>query len=481
MSRAERRHFNLCINTLKRAARTGQELGVQDKAQIRIGWQEAVEIQNHRLILRFVWAGWSVLQSLGSWEQAVQWLQQGLDSAAKLSDRHMQGSLWDNLGAVYRDQHAGEKARHAYEQALSIFEELDDHECQPKALNGLGLMAQDSNQSVEAIKFYERALELFKEVPDVDGQASVLNNMGEVYFQAGQFEQARSLYLEVLALWRSVDDPVRIGLGLCNLGAVERFRLDSLPKSQQGALFDEIESYFQEALRLFRQTNELYFQAVVLTNLSELYHYANKIKDDLKMLEYANEALAIYDKQINQPLLAATVVANLGSFYGSQGDQIKALSYDTQALERYERLNQRPEMATLYNNIAFRYESREELGEALIHYEKALVLYEELGQLRGQAQALEKISRLYLLQRNFEAALTQGEIALALYERIKDKPGLARTLNNLGLAKAYVGQLEQARAHYYLALTLANELEDEVLRENLIQNMARHELPLPVG
>jgi tetratricopeptide (TPR) repeat protein len=474
--KARERHAKHFLQVLENCQAEHLIPGNEEMEQVRRAWNWVLGKGDFQeATLAFVWAGWPLLEQQARWTEAVEWLKEGIAAAEILEEKHDKGALWSNLGAVYRSLGERKTAWECYQKALSIFKEINDQECQPKVLNGLGLLAQAENRSEEALGYYNEALELFTVVNDLDGQASILNNIGEIYQQHKQFEKALPLYEKCLQLRRDQNEPTGIALALCNLAVIQRLRFDSTPTRQRPAMLEQVGQLYQEALGLFKQTGELYFQAVVLTNLSELYQHFTG--EDRKVVEYAGLALKLYD-EIEEPVHAATVLANLGTYYGASGDQTKALTYDWQALERYRRLEQPLEVATLYLNIAYRHQMLWELDEALLYNRQALAIYRELKYPIGQAQALEKLGWVYLLQHKFVEARHFLNPALQIYRSEGSLIGEARTLNQIALSHAYVDDKEQALLFYKQALELADQLGDEAFRDTIVKNMSRHNLSL---
>jgi tetratricopeptide (TPR) repeat protein len=158
-------------------------------------------------------------------------------------------------------------------------------------------------------------------------------------------------------------------------------------------------------------------------------------EDDLPMAHVAfGQALECANKSQNA-LLSATISLNLGTVLHLQG----------------------------------------ELDEALKLYHQALEFHERIGAKRGVALASNKLGDLYWRggEGEWDQALTHWQRALRLYDAIGDQRGLATTLRNLGEAQMLRGAFDEAGPLLRRARGLANELDDEEIRNGVDRDLTR--------
>jgi tetratricopeptide (TPR) repeat protein len=135
----------------------------------------------------------------------------------------------------------------------------------------------------------------------------------------------------------------------------------------------------------------------------------------------------------NDALLSATISLNLGTVLHLQGDHAEALRLTHQSLEFHERIGAKRGVALASNNLGELYWRAGESDQALGHWQRSLRLYDEIG----------------------------------------DQRGVATLLGNLAEAQLQRGQLEAAEPLLRRASTLANELDDDEIRDAVSRMLTR--------
>jgi tetratricopeptide (TPR) repeat protein len=115
------------------------------------------------------------------------------------------------------------------------------------------------------------------------------------------------------------------------------------------------------------------------------------------------------------------------------------------------------------------------VDEALKLYHQALDFHERIGAKRGVALASNNLGDLYWRggAGDVDQALSHWRRSMRLYDEIGDQRGLATTLRNLGEAHMQRGAFDEAEPMLRRARALANELEDEEIRDAVDNELVR--------
>lgn len=147
-----------------------------------------------------------VYRVIGQNEQALTYLEQGLDICQKIGDRAGTGRALTYLGRVHNPLGNKNKARGYYKQALSVLKELGDRAGEAMVVNNLGWIYFDLGQMSRALVCYEEGLKIYQEAGDRKGEAPTLYSIGNVYFELGQIERALDYFMQSLSISREVAD-----------------------------------------------------------------------------------------------------------------------------------------------------------------------------------------------------------------------------------------------------------------------------------
>jgi tetratricopeptide (TPR) repeat protein len=131
--------------------------------------------------------------------------------------------------------------------------------------------------------------------------------------------------------------------------------------------------------------------------------------------------------------------------------------------------------ATVSFNLGCVLHLQEQRAEAYERYRQSLEFYERIGAKRGIALASNNLGDLCWQggEGDWEEAGTYWQRAQKLYDEIGDQRGLAIALRNLGEAQVRLGLLDVAEPLLRQARGLANELEDDEIRDGVDHALAR--------
>ncbi|HKR59133.1 MAG TPA: tetratricopeptide repeat protein, partial [Pyrinomonadaceae bacterium] len=223
------------------------------------------------------------------------------------------------------------------------------------------------------------------------------------------------------------------------------------PKSAAEALVA-----YEEALGLWRQLNEPYWQGLSLANMAQIYGFLGALE---KALEYYNQALSLQKAATDNRGAAATLDA-LGEIYFQQGEKPKALDYFNQALTlRRVAGDIRGEGLTLVG-LGRVYSSIGETKKALDFFNQALALLKTTDDRGAEAVALGNIGKIYFHVGDLQKALELYNRALEIFVAVRNRSAEAKILIDIGSVYNDLGDKEKALDLFSKGLTSFRALGD---------------------
>ncbi|MHA2254071.1 MAG: tetratricopeptide repeat protein, partial [Candidatus Kariarchaeaceae archaeon] len=146
-----------------------------------------------------------------------------------------------------------------------------------------------------------------------------------------------------------------------------------------------------------------------------------------KALEKYKHCLAIR-QQIQDPILIAGSLNNLGLVYRQKGDLLQALEYYQNALEIFKKHNKKQTVASIHNNIGVVYRLQGNLDQALEYYQKSLQIFEEIGKADSIASRYENIGVVYYQKNELNLAQSNLKKAFNIIESIGNDINISHTL-----------------------------------------------------
>jgi predicted ATPase len=286
-------------------------------------------------------------------------------------------------------------------QALELANELGDISSQAKLHWGLMLNYLFSNRLPEAVEHCEPTVALARQINDPDQLAFTLNDAGRVYQGSGAFEKSFAAFNEANDLWTKLGNQVMLA---DNLGA------SSLANYMAGE-YDKALSFSEQAWEISRKTDNHWGQSY--SRVAQTYVYFDRGLLDFT-IQFANECIDTGEKGglVASLVLIPVELAWLYGLYGetSQGIELaeKALAYAAEKMPDWK--------------------------------SPALAVLSRLHILTGNVGAAEKIISSEELK----------PILAVIYPRY------------LTMIKLVFIELELARKNYQTALSLSDELLEEL-------------------
>jgi adenylate cyclase len=179
------------------------------------------------------------------------------------------------------------------------------------------------------------------------------------------------------------------------------------------------------------------------------------------------EAIALLITVPEAPLDRAAAYRAVGIAAAREEDLPVAGEAFGRALEAAQAAQDALLSATISLNLGTVLHLQGHTDEALERYDQALEFYERIGAKRGIALASNNLGDLHWRggETNWDQASAHWQRARRLYEEIGDQRGLALALLNLGEAQVRMGMFDAAEPGLRHARKLADELEDQEIRE----------------
>ncbi|HYG51901.1 MAG TPA: tetratricopeptide repeat protein [Flavobacteriales bacterium] len=208
---------------------------------------------------------------------AVEYGEQALALAKKLSDLYGQAIIQQNLGNAYLSTSQFDIARLCYNKSLELARKLKDKLLQSDALNGLGSFYDGLSQYDKAIKCYLKSIKLAEEAGDSIGVAYTLVNVGVVYSNIEQRDQALIYYTESLNLLKLLNDKFGLGSVYGNIGNAYK------DQKQYGEALKNLEL----SVKYLEETGSPAEVAVTLTSIAEVYFFQENYIKAMEVIDQA--------------------------------------------------------------------------------------------------------------------------------------------------------------------------------------------------
>ena len=143
-----------------------------------------------------------------------------LNTFEELKNLDGQYDCLKNLGIIYENQSAYDKALECYQRSLVIVMKINDTLKLAKSLGNIGNLYETVHNYPKALEYSRKALQLTEKLKNISGRATCLGNIGVVYADMKQYDSALSFYNQALKLFEDVADNAGIAINLGNIGDI---------------------------------------------------------------------------------------------------------------------------------------------------------------------------------------------------------------------------------------------------------------------
>lgn len=196
--------------------------------------------------------------------KALSYTREALHLATEINDQRGMAASYNNLGIVYRNQGAFDKALEYYIISLKTYETLQNKEGIASTKNNISTIYSIKKDYAQAMKYLEESYNLFVELKDEDRIVGSMNNLGNLHSEINELDNAARYFTEASEL--SKKSGTKFADPLLNLGNVY-FR--------QGN-FQRAVGHYEEALVIERETNDRLGALNAIANLGITYAKAKQ-------------------------------------------------------------------------------------------------------------------------------------------------------------------------------------------------------------
>jgi predicted ATPase/class 3 adenylate cyclase len=387
------------------------------------------------------------------------------EQAERLAHHALRGEVWEKA-LVYCRQ-AGTKAaeRSAYREAVASFEQgLEALKHLPESRDTIEQaidLRLDLRRSLWPLGRFEEVLEYLREAEALAGTLDDQQRLGWV-----------SVYMAPYFL-RATDSPDQAAefgrRALAIAATVGDFGLQVVANFYTGLAYCFALGDYRQAIELFRRNveslkgdliHERFGQPYLLSVASCAFLAMNhaELGDFAEGIAWGEEGIRIAEA-VNLPYSLLDAYAKVGNLYLSKGDLHSAISLLERSLVICQTRNFRTMFSLVASPLGYGYALSDRISEALPLLEQAVEQAFILSRVEYPLRVAH-LSEVYLLAGRVEEAMEQATRALDLTRQRKQRGQEAYALRLFGEIHAHRDppEVEQAEAHYRLALALAEEL-----------------------
>ncbi|MFN2195917.1 MAG: tetratricopeptide repeat protein [Anaerolineales bacterium] len=196
----------------------------------------------------------------------------------------------------------------------------------------------------------------------------------------------------------------------------------------------------QEALQMFEQSGQEWFQAMIRLHLGN----AELARGNFAQAVAYMDTTLTQGKRVGDNWVVASAVNNLGELARYQGDYERAKDYYQQSQALFEQVGSLPDVAREMHSLGYVALAQGDVQQARKNFSTALELHQKLGVQRGVLECLAGLSGVHLLEGQPELAVQLISAVQAKFEELSAGiwPADKREMENT-LAAAR-GQLDEA-------------------------------------
>jgi predicted ATPase len=292
--------------------------------------------------------------------------------------------------------------------------------------------------------------ERWRAAGDVEKELPYTSQAGDFALQISAFEDAiehfeRSLVLlDLLPETTSVEiDAIRAALQL-KLGETRKYLSD----------YPEAQTHLEEALALYRTSNDQDGMARTLAELADLLILWG---DYTRAAQVCDEALQLY-RDLDDSFGVSRVLDRMGMTQFQQGHYDEATRLSSESLELSRSIQDTKGIARAVTTLGVTAFAQGKYADAMQYFNETLTLGRLSGERRKAALALMNLGSAAGSQGDYEAASQYFEEALSIFRVIGERRGVAMTLDNLGVMADLLKDYPTAHSYFEESLEIGRAI-----------------------
>lgn len=305
-----------------------------DKAEKRqaIGYMENVRgllhLTGNRYMETYMLIGIGFASvDLGETQKALAYFNQALPLARQTGNRDGEAYVLTHIGGLYASQGDAQKALTYFNQALPLFRAVKDAVGERYALGGLIALYRYLGDTQQQLTYLDRELALANTLDSGSNgsmKANALMHIGEVYLDTHELPKAFDYLNQALQVAKQHGGGPR---------SYEAFVLDDLGDAYRAARqLAQAQTYYTQALALFRARGDRRYEAGTLTALGLTYDAQGEPQQAVAQL---NQSLGI-QREVQSRTGEAHTLAGLMSAWSDLRQPRLAIFYGKQAVNIHQ-------------------------------------------------------------------------------------------------------------------------------------------------
>lgn len=310
---------------------------------------------------------------MGFLDGALKYYTRSLSIYKKKENKDACGSLYNNIGVVYKEKGEYEKAISFYLDSLKIKEASGDLKAVANTYMNIGIIYNLQENHTQALSYFEKILKIpSEELGDVIF-SNVHNNIGQTYVGLGEYEKALNHLQFALSIKSKIGDKRGIALSYQEIG-----RIMFLEHNYKSAIDN-----YSKAINISREIGAPSDEADLLHLLGEVSY---KMNDYEKAEQHLSQSYDIRKRLDLKPALARTCKL-LADLYYDTNKFMKSCYYMRVLMKTQKELsNEEKDRILTEMQIRFEVQQRDSTIKALnIKQEMLLKSNQELELFAGKA------------------------------------------------------------------------------------------------
>ncbi len=226
-------------------------------------------------------------------DSAINYYNIALSIAIKAKSNGYIAKTYNQIGLVYRDQGAMDKALDYYMKSLKIYETLGNKKGLSECYNNIGNIHFDISGTIDdslnsfkiaeyeiAIEYHLKSLQIEKELGNIKEMSKSYNNLGSIFAEKKSYDTAIAYFDQSLKIREKLGDKNGISKCYNNIGLVYFFKSD----------YEKALDYYLKSLKIKEEIEDINGISLVLGNIA----ITNiKLKNYLQAIVNANKSLDI--------------------------------------------------------------------------------------------------------------------------------------------------------------------------------------------
>jgi tetratricopeptide (TPR) repeat protein len=341
-----------------------------------------------------------LLRELGRPQEAVDFLEQSLQTFRALNDHLGEARVLCNFIRTYRDLGRFTDALACFQRALPAARALGDRWLEANILRDVGMAYRDHGDRDEALAHLEEALPLFQQVGDGWLEAYTVRDIGIVYRQQGRLAEANACFQQSLVVFKELGDRRGVARALNSLG--ESYR--------EERSWGEAIAHLQGCLRIFQELGDRRWEAYTLRSLGDAHREQG--------LAATRRWLAGGFPRSTVLLLAQILGGKLrGRLQGAAGGHWeKAAASLAESRRILAEIGDSQWEAYTLRSFGDLHRAQGHWDEAITCFEQALVVFRTSNHRRLEAETLARLGEALSAKHAVTAAQAAWRNALDIYE-----------------------------------------------------------------